>query len=122
MEKCSGSTWGGRMGLLPCVSKAKVERNGKHYCGMHDPVRVKERQDARDAKRNQENAARDQHWKREDERRAEMKRRYDCHDALVSALRLARSYMSEAIEYESPCAKRDAETVDAAIALAGETP
>lgn len=44
------------------------------------------------------------------------------HDALVNALRLARSYMSEAVEYESPCAKRDAETVDAALALAGETP
>jgi hypothetical protein len=36
--------------------------------------------------------------------------------ALVSACRLARSYMSEAIEYETPGAKRDGATVDAALA------
>jgi hypothetical protein len=37
-------------------------------------------------------------------------------EALVAACRLARSYMSEAIEYETPCAKRDGATVDAALA------
>lgn len=34
---------------------------------------------------------------------------------LRSALVLARSYMSDAVEYDSPCAKRDAHTVDSAI-------
>lgn len=36
-------------------------------------------------------------------------------EALVAACRLARSYMSEAIEYETPCAKRDGANVDAAL-------
>jgi hypothetical protein len=44
-------------------------------------------------------------------------------EALVAACRLARSYMSEAIEYETPCAKRDGATVDAALApFTGATP
>ena len=31
----------------PCTNKAKVERNGKHYCGIHDP----EAQKAKEAKK-----------------------------------------------------------------------
>lgn len=32
-----------------CTRKAKVERDGKHYCGVHDPVRLKTAQNERDA-------------------------------------------------------------------------
>lgn len=32
---------------LPCKNKAIVEVDGKHYCGVHNPVARKERQDAR---------------------------------------------------------------------------
>lgn len=33
----------------PCSNKAKVERDGKFYCGVHDPERLKAKQAARDA-------------------------------------------------------------------------
>ena len=33
-----------------CQKTAKVERNGKWYCGIHDPEKVKARQDARQKK------------------------------------------------------------------------
>ena len=28
-----------------CGKNAKVERNGKWYCGIHDPIKIKERDD-----------------------------------------------------------------------------
>ncbi|HWT40991.1 MAG TPA: hypothetical protein VN081_07060 [Dongiaceae bacterium] len=31
-----------------CTKNAKVERDGMHYCGFHDPVARKEKQKARD--------------------------------------------------------------------------
>ena len=46
----------------PCGRTATVERNGKWYCKMHDPVRIREREDAR---REENNAQ----WKAEDNRR-----------------------------------------------------
>lgn len=36
-----------------CGKNAKFERNGKWYCGYHDPVKVKARRDQRDARRRQ---------------------------------------------------------------------
>jgi len=36
-NKCSGYVSLGRMGIGHCHNKPKVERNGKWYCGVHDP-------------------------------------------------------------------------------------
>lgn len=36
-----------------CGKPAKVEVDGKHYCGVHDPVRAKERRNKRWAERQQ---------------------------------------------------------------------
>ena len=33
-----------------CKKKAKVERNGVWYCGIHDPVRIEEKRKERNAK------------------------------------------------------------------------
>lgn len=33
-----------------CPNNAKVERDGKWYCGTHDPVKRKEKQEKRDEK------------------------------------------------------------------------
>lgn len=33
-----------------CTKKASVERDGQSYCGTHDPVKVKERQEKRNKK------------------------------------------------------------------------
>jgi hypothetical protein len=43
----------------PCGKKGKVERGGKWYCGMHDPIKLAERRSAKDAERNAR-------WARED--------------------------------------------------------
>ncbi|MGZ3235751.1 MAG: hypothetical protein ACXU8A_00075 [Burkholderiaceae bacterium] len=40
----SGDTWHRRS--KPCGKKAKFDRDGKHYCGTHDPVTRKAKQDA----------------------------------------------------------------------------
>lgn len=37
-------------GTKGCTNRAKVERNGKYYCLIHDPVRQKEREDKKDQK------------------------------------------------------------------------
>lgn len=42
----SGSVWS-RHNYL-CGKRAKVERNGKHYCGTHDPQRLDSRRIARE--------------------------------------------------------------------------
>ena len=34
-------------GFSGCCKRASVERDGKRYCGTHDPVKVKERQEKR---------------------------------------------------------------------------
>ena len=84
---CDGRAWAqGAMNSHRCRAKAKVERNGKHYCGRHDPVAV-------EAKR----AARNEDWDRQFEERqealraaraaeAEQKRRADCYPDLLEAL------------------------------------
>jgi len=57
----------------PCQSKAKVEREGKWYCGTHDPVKIKARKDAQCAKWKAESDARQLSYaqKAKDARRAE---------------------------------------------------
>lgn len=47
--KCQARVWSGFQ-MYDCSKKSKVERDGKWYCGTHDPVRVKEKKDARSAK------------------------------------------------------------------------
>ena len=46
---CEGLV-GGSFDFRPCGNKAKVEHNGKRYCGIHNPVRRAEQQAKRDAK------------------------------------------------------------------------
>lgn len=51
-EKCCVRIYGGMSTFRgsPCSKPAKVERDGKHYCNTHDPVRVSERRAASQAK------------------------------------------------------------------------
>jgi copper(I)-binding protein len=83
-HRCQEKVWpAGSMRSYPCGAKAKVERDGKHYCGRHDPVRVAEKKAARAAALKVE-------WEAvrvAAEARAEMQRRHNCHEALVSALK-----------------------------------
>lgn len=46
---CCGKTILGSLGYGRCGNAAKVERDGKHYCGVHDPVSAKGRREKRNA-------------------------------------------------------------------------
>ena len=70
-----------------CGKNAKFERDGKWYCGTHDPV-------AFAAKREERNAAYAAKWQamnarhsEEAAKRKETQRRSDCFDELVDALK-----------------------------------
>ena len=49
-----------------CTRKATVERDGKHYCTIHDPVRIQEKREARHKKWDEESKANGEKWHRED--------------------------------------------------------
>ena len=43
-QKCCADKWPtGSYRSYPCGNNAKVERDGLHYCGKHDPVAIAER-------------------------------------------------------------------------------
>jgi hypothetical protein len=49
-QACCEKIWRGfGFDPKPCGRTAKVERDGKPFCGMHDPVARKKKQAARDA-------------------------------------------------------------------------
>ena len=48
-EKCAGKIWNG-WNNVNCHRRGKVKRDGEWFCGIHDPVKVKERRAAKDAK------------------------------------------------------------------------
>jgi len=67
-----------------CGKRGKVERDGRWYCGQHDPVKVKERMDKRYAE------VRDK-WALDDARYKAKRRIEDATAAVVgSAIRLVR--------------------------------
>lgn len=81
-----------------CKKRAKVERDGRHYCGMHDPVFAKQRKEkfiaTENAKLERNRATRAEAEKS----RIEQERRADGFLKLVRGLRqiLARGFASEA--------------------------
>ena len=53
VPRCSGDVWvsTGRFGRhAKCPNRGKVQRDGKWWCGMHDPERVAAKENARRAK------------------------------------------------------------------------
>jgi len=47
---CCASVYSGGYGMVhACGKNAKHERGSKWYCGTHDPVRIKEKRDAKHA-------------------------------------------------------------------------
>ena len=49
-KECSVRIWGARVSSWQCSKKATVEREGKYYCTIHDPVRVEKKEKERSAK------------------------------------------------------------------------
>lgn len=74
-----------------CGKAAKFERDGKHYCGTHDPVSIAEKRAIKDAvwkaKYDEIAAVRDAVKATQ----AEIERRADCYPELLEALQTARS-------------------------------
>lgn len=52
--KCCKQVYGGSYHGHPCGKSAKVTRDGKLYCGTHDPVARQEKQSKRSAEWNAE--------------------------------------------------------------------
>ena len=46
---CEHVHWGPRVTKVNCRNKAKVEHDGKSYCGTHDPVRIAAKKKLREA-------------------------------------------------------------------------
>lgn len=75
------------MTTYECGKTAKVERDGKHYCGTHDPVAIKARDDKRSMVFRQKYEAECDYRRKNAESAAEQKRRADCYDDLFHNLR-----------------------------------
>lgn len=63
-QMCSERVYstGGSMRGHPCGAPAKMQHEGRHYCGRHDPAKAAARRAATDAKRSAE-------WAKEDRKR-----------------------------------------------------
>lgn len=85
---CCGDVWLSYR-WVKCTKTGKVERDGKHYCGIHDPVAIKAKKDKQHAKWKQEWDAEAAANKAKAAAAAEQKRRADCYDDLLGALQAA---------------------------------
>ena len=85
---CCGASWAkGSYRPKTCGKTAKFERDGKWYCGTHDPVAI-------EAKRVKQNAEFQAKWdartaaqEAAEAKRKETQRRANCFDELVDALK-----------------------------------
>lgn len=67
-HKCTAGL-GGRYFAM-CHAKGKVERDGKWYCGVHDPVRLLEKHDARVEKWRAEDEEKSRIWREAEKKRS----------------------------------------------------
>jgi len=108
-----------------CGKTAKVERDGKHYCGIHDPVRRAEKQREKREAWDAEYEAKKQKLAKEKAEADEQKRRAGCFPDLLEALKEARRIVADSLEAFGECdhsvgicncdMKRSIEASDAAI-------
>jgi hypothetical protein len=108
---CSTVRTGGGFNRHQCTRNAKVERDGKPYCGSHDPVLMREKANKRF-----------DDWKAKNDTRISLDKRFRhkaaCFDVLVAALEMQISAFSgDAIdEIEMEYGLGTAQRVDAARA------
>lgn len=94
-----------------CGKRAKVERDGRHYCGTHDPAKAEKRNAEWRAKFDAEQAAR----AAKELAQKEMERKADCFDDLLAALQFIERGLS--LAHPEGCAELN--KARAAIAKAG---
>lgn len=110
----------------PCGNSAKVERDGKHYCNMHDPVRVAEKYKARAEENERQMALVRKNRQLAKEQADERERRAALYPELVAALRMAKLGFHAALD---PAEHKKSfvgyaigvETIEAVLAKAGES-
>lgn len=118
---CDGKVWDGWR-YHQCSKNAKVERNGKHYCGIHDPVARAEKNAAKESAYLAECAAKELAQATAKEARAEIERRAACYDELLEALKAAEDlYCVGLLSSASGQIERVVTLRKAAIAKAGAT-
>ena len=83
---CEGRTWARGFGRNVRGLRAKVERNGMHYCGTHDPVAIKAREDKKKAERDAISEMRRKRYAEINAAQTERDRRADLFPELVEAL------------------------------------
>ena len=86
-----------------CGKTAKFERDGKHYCGIHDPVSVKEKQDKRDIEWRKQFDANNAALEKAFAARKEIERRADCYPELLEALQELADCGGDAWGEDRPC-------------------
>lgn len=69
-----------------CPKSGKIERDGKWYCGTHDPVRIKEKREERDRKWSERFRAQREDSEQRERDEAEQKRRADLFPCLLKSL------------------------------------
>lgn len=83
-ERCCKRVYsGGRADFAghQCTRNAKVEREGKHYCSLHDPIAVKAKHESQVAK-----------WRKEDE---EKRAKWNREAAMPDVLKFAQRILAE---------------------------
>lgn len=86
---CGRMSLGGYRGAKLCGVTAKFERDGRHYCGIHDPVAREAREDVKIAKRLAIWSAKNAAYDAGRAKQAELERRSGCFDDLREALEMA---------------------------------
>lgn len=86
---CVGTLWSGAaFHASTCFANGKVKRDGKWYCGHRDPVAVKTKQVARDAKWKKESDARHAGWAKQEAHQKENARKLAHYPKLLEATKL----------------------------------
>jgi len=69
LGRCSARVYAGSFTGHPCTRNAKVLREGKPYCGTHDPVAIADKRKAKHAQWDQEAKEKGIRWAAEEKRR-----------------------------------------------------
>ena len=100
-KKCCGSVWPtGAYRSQQCAKNGKFVRDGKHYCKTHDPVSIKEKNNARNDAYEVAYERRCNLRNEVEQKRAEEKRKVEMFDALLDALKDAYPHIAN---YEVRC-------------------
>lgn len=97
-----------------CPHRAKVERDGKWYCGTHDPVAAKARRDKKHAEWDEQHRKEIAFAKARNDARQEADRRARRYDDMLAALRRAVVVLA-AVAETMPVFQPDYEAIDTAI-------